>query len=69
MHSANPSKNINAHFKRRETDPVFSGVLTCTDSMTQSYTRAYNPETALSASLGYKQTAASGSYAVVCFVF
>ncbi len=48
VHWDNPSKNtINACFKGLETHWMFSGVLSCTDTKTWSYTWLYNPKTAV----------------------
>ncbi len=48
MHADNPSKNtIHALFKMHETRQMVSGVLSCSNTKTQSFTWIYNPETAV----------------------
>ncbi len=46
---------------------MFSGVLSCADTKTQSQTTAYNLKTALSAASGNEKTAICGLHAVVSF--
>ncbi len=50
---------INAHFKRHETLQMFSGVFSCSNTKTRSWTQIYNPKAALSAASWNKQTAVS----------
>ncbi len=52
-------------FERWDYRQMFRGVLWCTDTKTQSWTTASNPETALSAASGNKQTVVSGLLAAV----
>ncbi len=55
VHSDNQSKNtINAGFKRRKTQQMFSGVLSCSDTK-HKVKQTHKPETALSAASGNKQ--------------